>query len=249
MEQSSQPIIISFREGCSGSWLGEILTCCRFGTEYQVNFRQDINGVPPAVYHFSGHRDDKTVKIAPYREEPFITCHADQPELLLARWPGAQLFRIIPTTYVLDAIAAAWYKIKPEHADSVDDALEYIKNYYRLHTELDPRFGTVIDYGMLRDPCWVREFVNAAGIEYNPVCDQFTEQYWALQKKSNFKTIPAGLDWQTIINTVDMETDIFSTALIIFVYELSNGLTESQRLWSVNDTTPATDLLSLRYAQ
>ena len=249
MDTVNTKIILSYREGCSGSWLGEILNVCKFDSDFQVNFRQDSNGFPPSIYHFSGHRDDKNIVPAPYNGQPFITCHADNYELLKSQWPDSVVYRIIPETYVLDAIAASWYKLKPENSDTVDLALEYIKNYYNLHTKNDPRFGNMIDYGNLRDKNWIKSFVEKNGIAYNQKCDGFIDNYWAIQKKSNYKVIPSGLDMDKIINTLDIDRDIFYVATAIFVYEKSNNLTESQRLWTIDNLTADSDLLGLEYAK
>lgn len=249
MVTTSTKIILSYREGCSGSWLGEILNVCKFNSDFQVNFRQDINGVPPSIYHFSGYCNDKPRVSEPYNDQPFITCHADNYELLKKQWPDSVVYRIIPETYVLDAIAASWYKIKPENFDTVDSALEYIKNYYDLHTKHDPRFGNVIDYGNLRDKNWVRLFVEKNGILYNQKCDTFVDEYWAIQKKSNYKVISTGLAMNEIINTLQMDRDVFYIATAIFVYEKSNNLSESQRCWTVDDLTADSELLELTYSQ
>jgi hypothetical protein len=120
MDTDSKKIILSYREGCSGSYLGEILNVCKFGSDFQINFRQDINGVPQSVYHFSGHQDDKDIVSMPYNGQPFITCHGDNYQLLKTQWPNSVVYRIIHETYVLDAIAASWYKLKPENSSTVD---------------------------------------------------------------------------------------------------------------------------------
>ena len=249
MDTNNTKIILSYREGCSGSWLGEILNVCKFNSDFQVNFRQDINGVPPSIYHFSGHYDDHNIRSVPYDGQPFITCHCDNYELLKTQWPNSVVYRIMPETYVLDAIAASWHKLKPKNFDTVDLALEYIKNYYDLHTKTDPRFGNVIDYGNLRDKNWIRLFVEKNGLIYNQKCDMFIDRYWAMQKKSNYRVISSGITMNEIIDTLDISRDIFYIAMAIFVYEKSNNLAESQRCWTINNLTVDSNLLKLRYTQ
>jgi hypothetical protein len=159
------------------------------------------------------------------------------------------VYRIIPKTYVLDAIAASWYKLTPVQSSTVDLALEYIKTYYNLHTKHDLRFGNVIDYGNLRDKKWIQLFVEKNKIAYNQKCDTFIDDYWAIQKKSNYKFIPSGLTMDKIINTLDMNQDIFYVAMAIFVYEKSNNLLESQRCWTINNLSADSNLLKLEYAK
>ena len=248
MDTNSTKIILSYREGCSGSWLGEILNVCKFNSDFQVNFRQDIHGVPPSIYHFSGHQDDKNIVPVPYNSQPFITCHSDNYKLLKTQWPNSVVYRIIPETYVLDAIAASWYKLRPKNSDTVDLALEYIKNYYNLHTKSDTKFGNVIDYGNLRDKNWIQSFVEKNGMVYNQKCDTFIDKYWSIQKKSNYKVILPGLAMKEIINTLAVGQDIFYIATAIFVYEKSNNLSETRRCWNIDNLTVNSDLLVLKYA-
>jgi hypothetical protein len=249
MGNISEKIILSYREGCSGSWLGEILNICKFGGNPQINFRQDINGVPRSVYHFDGHQTDNCAPFLSYNNQPFITCHADNYELLKTQWPDSVVYRIIPKTYVLDAIASSWYKLKPKNSSTVDHAFEYIKTYYRLHTEIDPKFGIVIDYGKLRDKKWVQTFVEQNKMLYHQTCNSFIFSYWGMQKKSNYKIIPPRLTMYEIINTLDMGRDVFYVALAIFVYEKSNNLLELQRNWSIDELTTCSDLLKLFYTE
>jgi len=249
MDTDSTKIILSYREGCSGSYLGEILNVCKFDSDFEVNFRQDINGVPLSVYHFSGHRDDKNIASIPYNGQQFITCHCDNYEWLRTQWPDAVVYRIIPETYVLDAISASWHKLRPKNFNSVDLALEYIKNYWNLHTKNDPRFGNIIDYGNLRDKNWIQVFVEKNRIVYNQKCDSFVDNYWAMQKKTNYKVITSGLTMENIVNTLDLGQDIFYIAMAIFVFEKSNNLKESQRCWSIENLTASSDLLELNYSQ
>jgi len=249
MDTNDTKIILSYREGCSGSWLGEILNVCKFNSDFQVRFRQDSSGFPPSIYHFSGRRDEKNISSMQYNGQPFITCHCDNYESLKTTWPNSVVYCIIPETYVLDAIAASWYKITPANSDTVDLALEYIKRYYDLHTKIDLRFGNVIDYGNLRDKKWIQSFVEKNGIIYNQKCDTFIDNYWAIQKKSNYKSIPFGLTMDKIIDTLDMTRDIFYVAMAIFVYEKSNNLAESQRYWTIDDLTTDSNLLELEYAK
>ena len=249
MDTVSKKIILSYREGCSGSWLGEILNVCKFNSDFQVNFRQDSLGFPPSIYHFSGYHNDNNTVSVPYNGQPFITCHSDNYESLKTQWPNSVVYRIIPNTYVLDAIASSWYKLKPKNCGTVDMALEYIKNYYNLHTKHDLKFGNIIDYGNLRDKKWIQLFVEKNKIAYNQKCDTFIDNYWAMQKKCNYKFIPSGLTMEKIINTLDLDQDIFYVATAIFVYEKSNCLAESQRCWSINNLTTDSDLLELKYAK
>lgn len=248
MEPDQKRIVLSYREGCSGSWLGEVLHVCRHKDNFTALYRQDSRGVPASVYHYGGHRDEVKGVRAIYNGQPVITCHVDQPQILQTCWPDAVIYRIIPETYVLDAIAASWYKLPPYQSPAtVDQALEYIKNYYRLHTELDPRFGHVIDYGLLRDCEWVRAFVESNGIIYDSRCNEFVEQYWSMQKKTNLKTIPPNISHANIAALFDMPRDNFTVALSIFVFEKSNNLKEEQRCWTIDDVCLQSDLTALVY--
>jgi hypothetical protein len=213
-------ILLSYREGCSGSWLAELLV----GPALEVFYRQDMNGknIPANVYHFDGNQDDQVHASAfKYAGQTCITCHSTNYQLLRHHWPDHKIVRIQPKTHILDSIESAYNKLNIEQdsgPESVDLAFEYIKNYYYLHTVRDPlpslKNSSVIDYGQLR---YTDRLITICKeifeIELTPQQLHFAERYWDLQIG---------------------RSEIFKIARYIYEYEKANAYNESDRLWCIS---------------
>jgi hypothetical protein len=214
-------ILLSYREGCSGSWLAELLV----GSNFNVFYRQDLNGknIPADVYHFDGNHDDQVHASAPkYSGQTCVTCHSTNYQLLRHYWPNHKIVRIQPQTHILDSIESAYNKLKIEQdsaPESVDLAFEYIKDYYYLHTAGDPlpsiENSGVIDYGQLRYADTLATICKET-FEIDITSQQlhFAEQYWNLQNG---------------------RSEVFKIARYIYEYEKLNSYKESDRLWSISD--------------
>jgi hypothetical protein len=243
-----QKIILSYREGCSGSWLAELMHSSLCNVVNVAHYRQDFYGIPDSVFHFDGNSDETTmVAITKYQQQPIVTCHSQNQQLLNTLWPNHYVYRIIPSTHVLDAIVASWYKLPPPITNSISLAYEYIRNYYVLHTKQDLRFGNVIDYGDLRHWPTVQQLLNNVGLKLNSELQQFFQDYWGLQKSSGFKTLHTCTMSEVVQQCNFKPHDEFLTAMRIFIYEKANGLLETQRCWSVDNVNLHTDLTSLKY--
>jgi hypothetical protein len=212
-------VIISFREGCSGSWLAELL----MGSTFTVFYRQDQNGknIPKGVFHFNGHEDSQVHQaIEQFSGETCITCHSTNYKLLKHHWPNHKIVRIKPHTHVLDSIEASYNKLGTgENYESVDLAFEYIKQYCFLHNKLDPvpqiDNSCVIDYGQLRYLDKLTEICrNIFDVELSARQLEFAQDYWNLQTS---------------------KSQVFKIARYIYEYETRNNYQEKHRLWSIND--------------
>lgn len=244
-----QKIILSYREGCSGSWLAELMHSSLCNVVNVAHYRQDSHGIPDSVFHFDGNTNETTLSaITRYQGQPIVTCHSQNQHLLNDLWPDHCVYRIIPSTYVMNAIVASWYKIPPTITNSISLAYEYIQNYYNLHTKQDLRFGNVINYGDLRDWHIIQQLLNNVGLKSNSDLQQFFQDYWSLQKSSGFKTLyPCTMS--EVIQQCNFEPcDEFLIAIRIFIYENANGLLETQRCWSIDQINLQTNLASLQYA-
>ena len=210
-------MIISYREGCSGSWLAQLLTDPGI-----VYYRQDLAGVniPQEVFHFDGHNDLHVPKaFDQYQGQKYITCHSSNYQLLRQYWPDRASFRIVPLTHTLDCIESAFFKLGPgAQCSSVDQALEYIKNYFNLHMFVDPRPTLadthIIDYGQLRYIDQLQEICKSLfKITLSKKQEHFAKEYWSLQCESN---------------------RYFSAARFIFEHEHKHNFNERDRLWSID---------------
>ena len=210
-------MIISYREGCSGSWLAQLLTDPEI-----AYYRQDLGGtnIPKEVFHFNGHDDlHVPTAFAMYQGQEYITCHSSNYQLLRQYWPNKTIARIVPLTHVLDCIESAFFKLGPgTQCTSIDHALEYIKNYFDLHTVIDPQptlHNThIIDYGQLRYIDQLLEICKSLfEITLSEKQQNFARTYWNLQSVSN---------------------RYFSAARFIFEHEHKHNFQESDRLWSID---------------
>lgn len=212
-------ILLSFREGCSGNWLAELI----LGTELQARYRQDINGskIPNGVFHFDGNTDFQVINaLCKFAGQPWVTCHSTNYELLRQYWPDYKIVRIQPQTHILDSIESAYNKLG-KNFQSVDIAFEYIKDYYRLHTVGDRlpevKNSCVIDYGLLRYPDKLMLICREVfGVELNQDQIKFAKEYWDLQHG---------------------KSEVFKVARYIYEYEKQNGYTESDRLWTISEVS------------
>ena len=77
-------------------------------------------------------------------------------------------------------------------------------------------------------------------VELKPNQIKFLNEYWSLQKfVVSEQDLYKGISTRSLLEYFSKENTIFNLACFIFVYELINEITESQRLWSINDV-PAT---------
>jgi hypothetical protein len=224
-------ILISFREGCSGNWLAELLV----GSTFKVFYRQDQNGrnIPLGVYHFDGNLDSHVPEaFCMFSGQKCVTCHSTNYELLRHYWPEYKIVRIQPQTHILDSIESAYNKIGPDSTcESVDLAFEYIKNYYFLHTKGDPlpeiENSCVIDYGQLRYPNKLTEICkNIFDVMLTPAQIRFAREYWNLQVG---------------------RSPIFKMARHIYEFEKRNNYKETDRLWTINDVPESVADIEHRY--
>jgi hypothetical protein len=237
-------MILTYREGCSGSWLAELLT---LGDKTATAlFRQDVDGTnqPDTVMHFDGGESDKETILAHqqrYSNQQILTCHSANYKLLRQLYPNRRIIRIVPITSIFQCIASAYYKFAGPSYLTVNYTFEYIKDYYKIHTESDPRptieQSQVIDYGRLNTVSYINDMFC---VELKPNQIKFLNEYWSLQKfVVSEQDLYKGISTRSLLEYFSKENTIFNLACFIFVYELINEITESQRLWSINDV-PAT---------
>jgi hypothetical protein len=249
-------MIITDREGCSGSWLAELLL---LGDNYSdAYFRQDRkNGklnVPDQVLHGDGHTDEDLVYMhSLYTGQKIVRFHNTNYKLIRQYWPDDTIIRIVPDTGLYQSIAASFYKTKLAPTNSIDDAYQYIKTYYNLHKFQDPRPRgidncLVIDYGSLYELESLKELceqVFNVTLKDNHI--DFFNRYWVLQEfVVDERLLYTGIDKIELFRHFNKQPTFFNLACYIFVYELMNGITEDQRLWTI-DSAPQTFSLLLDF--
>lgn len=242
-------MILTYREGCSGSWLAEMLTLSDKTATAQ--FRQDVNGKyqPDTVLHFDGGESDEETILAykqRYSDQEILTCHSTNYDLLRQLYPSRKIIRIVPITGVFQSIASAYHKFAADSYPTVDYTVEYIKDYYKIHTVSDPRpkieNSQVIDYGRLSNPNYINDIFS---IELKTNQIKFLNEYWALQKfVVNEHDLYPGISTRSLLECFTKENSTFNLACFIFLYELTNRIAETQRIWSINDIPTTLEELS-----
>ena len=230
-------MILTYREGCSGSWFAELLTLNH--NTRPVFFRQDRNNgmpnFPSNVLHFDGNIDSHVSDAKKkYSNQKIITCHNMNYGLLRETWPEKNIIRIHPVTGIFQCISASFHKMGLNNVNSVDLAFEYIKDYYEKYkTDVLP--DVILNYGDLSNLEKLKPITRALGVELQDNHMQFANNYWSIQKFVVDDTkIYNGITKDNLLSIFSKEESIFNLACFIFVYEKYNSLLEIQRQWSID---------------
>ena len=235
-------MIITDREGCSGSWLTELLL---LGTaQGHAEFRQDrSNGeinVTADHLHGDGH-DDNSLRAMRHRwtDQKIIRCHSTNYKLLRELWPDQMIVRIVPKTAIFQAIAAAYYKTRADTDSSVSAAFDFIKHYYHaFRNDAIPHDtnACVVDFGILsRERAFERLCRELFNIELQRNHWDFWRDYWLLQYYPvDEERLVANIHPLNLYRVFDPRPTPFNLACYVFVYELMNDLPEESRLWSID---------------
>lgn len=234
-------MIITDREGCSGSWLTELLLLG--GRTGQAFFRQDRAGGNVSTDHLHGNgHDDQSLRDLRDRwtGEKIIRCHSTNFALLRELWPDEMIVRIVPKTSILQAVAAAYYKTRTDTDPTVAAAFDFINHYYQLFKN-DPKPVTVdnscvIDFGVLsRERPFERLCEELFELPLQDNHWRFWRDYWMLQHYPvDEERLVVNITPLNLYRVFDREPTAFNLACFVFVYELMNDLPEESRLWSID---------------
>lgn len=235
-------MIITDREGCSGSWLTELLL---LGTaQGHAEFRQDrSNGeinVSANHLHGDGH-DDASLRAmhSQYQQQQIVRCHSTNYNLLRQLWPNELIIRIVPKTSIFQAIAAAYYKTRVSTDTSISAAFEFIRSYYHaFRNDPVPKLenACVVDFGVLsRQRAFERLCRELFELELHSNHWQFWRDYWMLQyyPMDEERLVP-NINLLQLYRISDRAPTAFNLACFVFVYELFNDLVEEARLFSID---------------
>lgn len=232
-------MILTYREGCSGSWLAELLLLKN--QLPQVYFRQDRTSqgktnFPGDVFHFDGYNIadlSETVKL--FDNQKIITCHSVNYNELLRVFPNRSIYRITPKTGIFNAIASSFFKMNVRYNYTIDDAFQYIVDYYQKY-QTDPLPESVIDYGKLKNIDECKPICkNVFDLEFTNYHELFHKKYWSLQ--INILDDSQLYYYISLDKLLKLFRDVskFSIACFIFVYEKYNKIDESRRTWSIDN--------------
>ena len=244
-------MIISFREGCCGRWLGALLAN---DSQASAKFRQDSDPADIKKINMlliDGQSDDDLITYNQI-DKKIISCHSTNYNLLRQMWPNKAIYRIKPKTKVFKAIAMCYLKKQEVQSDNIDDVLRVIKRYYNFHTSGDPEPTLpntyTIDFGQLENPHYIEQIFN---LKLSEVQLKFLKEYWELQQNVepvNEYDLKKFITKQELYRIFSKETTEYNIAFFIFIYELLNNLTEDKRKWSIDNTyksMPWEDLIKL----
>ena len=244
-------MIISWREGCSGSFLTQLLLCDKPTKPFFQMLPFDLR--------------DKTHAIGPdamqeeYAGQSIIVGHLTDYELLRKDWPDHPIYRISPVTQIFKAISLQFHKkwnhqplwphqtpdagpISTKGVD-VDIILGNIKEYYELHTT-DPvpnvPNGYTVDFGQLDNREYIEKMFN---IKLNQYQQELLQGYWKLQEPIvplDETIIKENISKEELLSGFSGQPTKFNLATYIFIYEKMNNILESQRTWTIDDVTDST---------
>lgn len=231
-------MILTYREGCSGSWLAELLLLKN--ELAPVYFRQDRNNenksnLPREVFHFDGYNTTDLSLIAKlYNNQKIITCHSTNYTELSEIFPSKSITRITPVTGLYNCIASSFFKMQVRQNYTIDDAWQYIVDYYQKYKS-EPLPDLVIDYGKLRniEDCKniCKKFFN---LEFTNYHELFHKNYWSLQVDVvDDNKLYYGINLNELYNVIH-DCSNFGIACFIFVYEKYNLIEETRRTWSID---------------
>lgn len=226
-------MIISFREGCSGCWLAQLLIC-----HYPIlaKIRHDGHVIDFENIFFLQTEGiiDCSKK---YNNQTIIVTHSTDYKLLHSLWPNYSIIQIRPVTKIFKAISLMFHK-KYQNAltTPIDHIHCNIKEYYNFYTT-DPmpptEMGRILDFGKLDNVEYLEKELN---LKLNDHQLKYLNDYWELQKSITSldeSKLTEYMSKQELLDMFPIEPTPFNLALYIFLYEKLNNLIEAQRIWSI----------------
>lgn len=232
-------MIISYREGCSGGWLAQLLICDR---PMHARFQQDLD-----AFYLDNIYDvndwNVNVKRKYYKGQKVLVGHLTNYKLVKELWPEETIYRIKPVTKVFKAISLMFHK--KYKVNNIDYIVKCISEYYQLYeSDQEPDYVRVLDFGQLDRCQYLQDMFN---ITLNSYQKDLLKDYWDLQQP--FDPLDESLLKEHItkeeLKDIFFNNTAFNLAAYIFIYEKLNNLQESQRLWTIDavDTSWSWDRL------
>ena len=221
--------VISHLEGCSGNFLGRLFACGNKRSRAKFRIDADLH---PSVLAIDGtsHFDKCIQKL---ENHSVVVTHCYDRQLIKDTFPNARTVALYPYTHVGNVLYNICYKkLTNKIPNLVDNYLIHIKEWHAHLVAKQPAYPCH-DFWGLTDVSLIESWL---GITLNRAQMIFFEDYWKLQMMlpldlpQSPKTIPELIEqWQC-----QDRFDKWLLAWTIYVYELINGLDESQRTWSID---------------
>lgn len=222
-------LVISHLEGCSGNFLGRLFAARDHRS--QAKFRVDTD-LHPQVLAIDGATDWEPW-IAKLQHHTVVVTHCYDRDLIKNTFPNARTLALYPYTHIGNVLYNICFKkLTNKIPNLVDSFYLHIKEWHTHLINRQPTYNCY-DFWDLTDIATIETWL---GNKLNQQQLLFFDDYWKQQMMLplNLPTEPATVpelleQWQCHNNF-----DHWMVAWTIYVYELVNGLEESQRAWSID---------------
>ncbi len=225
-------LVISHLEGCAGNFLGRLYAATHIVSE--ARFRNDTD-LHPMVLAIDG-RSDWEQWIQKLDAHTVVVTHCYDQLLIKNTFPNAKTVALYPYTHIGNVLYNICFKkLTNKIPNLVDNYFIHIKEWHQHLIKKKPSYACY-DFWDLTDRSRVE---HCLGIKLVDTQVTFFENYWKQQMvlPLNLPSVPTTVSelisqWQC-----QDRFDPWLVAWTIYVYELVNGLDETQRTWSIDVDT------------
>lgn len=227
--QNQVQLVISHLEGCSGNFLGRLFadnidkTQSYFRTDADLhNDVLAIDGVTTWEKELERLENHQVV----------VTHNFDQTQIS-STFPKAKLIQIYPYTHIGNVLYNICFKkLDNKIPNLIDNYLLHIREWYQ-HIQSRKPTQVCTDFWKLNSQQDIEELL---GITFTQSQKEFFDRYWKEQLLYTLNMPPHAMTIDQLVSfwKIDNYFTDWSVAWTIFVYELTNQLTEEQRNWSID---------------
>lgn len=222
-------LVISHLEGCSGNFLGRLFAASQYDSKAKFHMDTDMH---PWVLAIDGQRDWNQWVKKLYKHRVVVT-HCYDQQLITSTFPNAKTVAIYPYTHIGNVLYNICFKkLTNKIPNLVDSYFIHIKEWHAHLKARQPQYQCY-DFWGLTDMSLIETWLDT---KLNQAQRDFFDSYWKQQMTLHLdlpqsaKTVPELIQqWQC-----ENRFDSWLLAWTIYVYELINGLDESQRAWSID---------------
>lgn len=223
--------VISHIEGCSGNFLG------RLAVNYQ-NFDDDIfrvdTDLDDQILAIDGRCNWRSEIDTKFTKHLVVVTHNFDLKVIHNDFPNARHIAIYPYTHVGNVLYNICYKkLTVKLSNAVDNHYIHLQEWHNKIIHWLPTYKC-FNFWNLRD---IKKIQNMLKQPVTLIQQKFFSTYWKNQT-------PLELDFPASPMTIDALLDLWCirhvfndwlVALVIYVYEYTNNLSETDRLWSIDD--------------
>jgi hypothetical protein len=226
--------VISHLEGCSGNFLGYLAVSAKPQNSHRV-FRVDTN-FNEQVLSLNGRTTWNTEVDQQLKSHSVIVTHNYDRLQIQETFPSARLIQLYPYTHIGNVLYNICFKkLNLKLTNVIDNHFLDISIWFNRLNQEKPNY-LCTNVWALRS---IEEIENLLGSVLSSGQIEFFNQYWEEQLQYELTLPLEPMSIASLIELWKIKND-FSPWLIawtIFVYEHINGLQESDRHWSINDSS------------